>query len=157
MYNLLFDADALIKLAYSGALVKVCQAFNCITTEDVKHETVDEGKKRLYPDADIIEAVFENKLLRIKKEDTKIRESSQLGKGELSILKLSKRVNNCIIVSDDKAFLNELEFLVPPDLIVLLRWKRKISSEEARRYVDQMKSFIGEKAYKETIKNLGGN
>lgn len=162
MYNLLLDSDALIKLAYSGVLVQVCQTFNCITTEEVRHETVDEGKKRLYPDADIIEAVFENKLLKIKKPKTKIRESSRLGKGELSIFELSKNVKNCILVSDDKTFLRELEkedidFLVPPDLIVLLRQKRKISCEDARRYINQMKAFIGEEAYREAIKNLGGS
>ena len=61
MYNLLFDADALIKLTHSGSLIKICEVFNCFTTTEVKRETVDEGKKRLYPDAEIIEQLIQVK------------------------------------------------------------------------------------------------
>ena len=59
MYNLIFDADSLIKLAHSRALIKICETFNCITTNDVKRETV-EGYVRTLGDARLIVADMGN-------------------------------------------------------------------------------------------------
>lgn len=160
MYNFIFDSDALIKLTYSGALIKICKTFNCLTTNEVKREAVDEGKKRFYPDAEVIEQLIENKLLKIKNPKN-IEIVSRLGKGEISVLSLSKEVKNHIIVSDDRTFIKELEredsdFLVPTDLITLLRKLRKISQKEGEDYLEKIKVFIREEDYKKIRKELEG-
>ncbi len=159
MYNFIFDSDALIKLVYSGALINVCKNFNCIITSEIKKETVDEGKKRFYPDAELIEKLIENKLLKIKNPNKNVEPIKNLGKGELSILSLSKEVKNHIIISDDKTFIKELEkedinLLVPTDLIVLLKRLNKINQKEANDYLEKIKMFIKEENYKKIKKEL---
>lgn len=157
MYNFIFDADALIKLVHSESLTKICKTFNCVTTGEVKRETVEEGKKRLYPDAEIIEGLMDNNLLKIKNPKKSLEEENRLGKGEVSVLNLSKELKNYIIISDDQTFLKKLEqektdFLVPADLIILLERAGKIDKEEANDYLDKIKVFIREEKYR-LIKN----
>lgn len=159
MYNLLLDSDALIKLTHSGALVRICESFYCITSGEVKREGVDEGKKRFYPDAEIIENLIENRLLKIKNPKKKIKIKDNLGKGELSILDLHKEIKNHLIVSDDTKFIKELEkdnirFLVPSDLIILLKKLGKINQKEAKSYLEKIKVFIREEDYKNHKKEL---
>ncbi|MAG19805.1 hypothetical protein CL618_00015 [archaeon] len=161
MYNLLFDSDALIKLTHSEALIKVCVSFRCIITDDVKREVVDEGKKRFYPDAEIIEKLIEDNLLKIKNPKKKVEIKKNLGSGELSILSLNKEIKNHLIISDDKEFIKELEkedidFLIPGDLIILLKKMRKINQKEAKNYIEKMKVFIREEDYKKFKKELEG-
>ena len=88
MYKFIFDSDALIKLAKSGILEKICLHYNCIITAEVKNECVDEGKKRLHQDASKIEGLINEKLLCIKdpKKQRKIKE--RLGRGETSAVNL---------------------------------------------------------------------
>jgi len=161
MYNFILDSDALIKLVHSGVLTKVCEAFNCITTNEVERETVDEGKKRFYPDAEVIEKLIENKLSKIKNPKKDIEIVDRFGKGELSVLGLSKEIKNHIIISDDRTFIKELEkenldFLIPIDLIVLLKRLGKINQKEAKDYLENIKVFIREEDYKKIEKELRG-
>jgi len=154
MYNFIFDSDALIKLTHSGCLNKICEIFNCITTTQVKEETVDEGKKRFYPDAEVIEKLIEDNLLIVKKPKKISETNKRLGKGELSVLNLNQEIKTSIIVSDDQTFLRKLEqekidFLVPTDLIVLLERLRKINKKEANNYLEGIKVFINEEKYRE--------
>ena len=142
-------------------MVNVCRAFNCIATNEVKREAVDEGKKRMHPDADTIEELIKSGLLKIKNPKNSVETADSLGKGELSILALNKEVKNHIIVSDDHAFLKKLEeenhdFLVPADLIPLLKNLNKISQNEAAECLEKMKAFIKESHYGRIKKQLEG-
>jgi len=159
MYNLLLDSDALIKLTYSGALIKICKTFKCTTTNEIKKETVDEGKIRLYPDAEIIEELIKTKLLKIKNPKKNIEITKNLGKGELSILSLTKEVKEYIIISDDQIFIKELEkeninFLVPTALIIWLKRLNKINQKEAKEHLERIKTFIKEEDYTKFKKEL---
>lgn len=161
MYNLILDSDALIKLTQSEIITKLCSVFDCIITDAIKKETVDEGKKRFYPDADIIEELIKNRLLKIKNPEKLIKIEEEFGEGELSVLSLYKNGKNHIIISDDHAFIRYLEkenidFLVPADLILLLKKFRKISLKESLYYLDKMKVFIKEEIYKDIKEELGG-
>ena len=125
MYNLILDSDALIKLTHSEIINKLCSVFNCIVTDAIKKEAVEEGKKRFYTDADIIEELIRNKLLKIKNPKKLVKLEEEFGEGELSVLGLYKNVKNHIIVSDDQAFIRYLErenidFLVPADIFYRL-------------------------------------
>lgn len=161
MYNLILDSDALIKLSHSEVLVMVCGAFNCFITDEVKKETVDEGKKRFYSDADLIEGLINKKMLKIKNPKRLIKEV-EFGRGELSALSLYKETRKHILVSDDSNFIKylekgEIDFLVPADLILLLKKTGKIKLKEALYYLDKMKIFIKEEVYKEIKKELEGD
>ncbi|MAE43292.1 hypothetical protein CMO93_05955 [Candidatus Woesearchaeota archaeon] len=159
MYNLLLDSDALIKLTHSEIIFKVCEAFNCSITNEVKEETVKEGKARFYPDALIIENLIKNSLLNLKSSKKRIKIKENFGKGEKSILELYHNTKNNAIVSDDSTFIKHLEnenipFFVPSDLIILLKKQSKINQKEAFYFLEKMKVFIREEVYNETKKEL---
>lgn len=161
MYNFLLDADALIKLAHSGALRKVCETFSCIITPEVKRETVEEGKKRLYPDAEVIELLIQEQMLQLVVPQEHIEPTPQLHKGELSILSLARERRGSFIVTDDQKFIRELEkenqeFLVPVEMIVILRKARAINTREALEYLEKMKTYIREEDYLKLKKELEG-
>ena len=154
MYNFVFDADALIKLAHSGSLNIICKTFQCVTTSEVKREVVDEGKKRLYSDAEIIEELIVSKALEVNEVsgDT----SQRLGKGEMSVFSLSKKITNSIVISDDRTFIKLLEregidFLTPSDVIILLREIGKITNKDKDKFANNIKSFVSEKEYKKIM------
>ena len=159
MYSFIFDADALIKLTQSELIIKVCESFNCFITTRVKEETVDEGKKRFYPDADIIEKLVKNKSLKIRDPNKTIKIEEDFGAGELSTLSLYEDTRNHIIVSDDQHFINYLEknnidFIVPADVIILLKRFKKIGLEEGMHYLNKIRVFIREEVYTSVKKDL---
>ena len=159
MYNFIIDADALIKLTYSGIIAKVCENFNCFITAKVKEETVDEGKKRFYPDADIIDGLIKAKLLKIKDSKEIIKSEENFGQGELSVLSLYKNVKNHIIITDDQNFIRRLEkdninFLIPADIITLLKKLKKSNLKESLYYLKKIRVFIKEEVYKLVKKDL---
>ncbi len=168
MYNLILDSDALIKLTYAKAIVIICKTFNCLITNEIKEETVEEGKKRFYPDALVIEKLIKDNLVKIRspKRKLNIKEETEFGanfvgfgKGEKSVLGLYQSTRNSIVISDDSAFIRHLEdknipFFIPADLIILLKKLNKINLKEAMYFLDGMKVFIKEEVYNETKKEL---
>jgi len=120
---------------------------------------VDEGKKRLYPDADIIDEILERGLIKVRNPRNRIISERNLGKGELSILGLCKSSRNIIVVSDDQMFISHLEkeynpFLTPVGVIVLLRKLKKISLSEALHHLEYIKVFIRIDVYKSAKEDL---
>ncbi len=157
MYNLILDADALIKLTQCGIIEDLCRACNCFITHKVKEEAVDEGRRRFYPDAEVIDNLINSKLLKIKNPTKSNNE--YLSKGELTVLNLYKSVKNHIIVSDDQVFIRRLEedeipFLVAGDVIPLLKRLGKISTQEALHYLKRIKTFIREDVYRSIKQDL---
>ncbi len=159
MYNLIFDSDTLIKLTHSEAITKICENCNCFITDKVKEETVDEGKKRFYPDADKIENLIKEGLLKIKNPEKTIEIEEYYGKGESSVLSLHHEAKNHIIVSDDQHFIkyleeNKIEFLTAVDVIILLKRLGKITVKDSLYYLNKMKVFIREEVYRSVKKDL---
>jgi len=158
MYNFVLDSDALIKLANAGILSIVCSSLNCCITSAVEQETVHEGKNRLYPDAEIIEYLIKNGMLKVK-NPKKIVSGEFFGGGELSVWSLAKENKNHVVVSDDQKFIKYLEregidFVVPADMLLILRKTNKISLKEALFYLGKIKVFIKEEVYKSVKKEL---
>lgn len=161
MYKFIFDADALIKLSHAGILLIICNSYTCITTSEVKKEVVDEGKKRLYADAEVIEALINKKLLKVYTTDHGDYDNELLGRGELSVLKLAKKTKNTVVVSDDHAFIKllkkeSIEWLVPVDIIRLLKEEEIVSRAEALVYLDKIKVFIKKEHYEKIKDAVGG-
>lgn len=161
MYKLLFDADALIKLAHAGALETITKVCPCVTTPEVKREVVEEGQKRLYADADVIAELIEKKLLKIKEPKVTVTHPLSLEPGELSVLRLHQKLKGWMIVSDDQSFLRQLakeniDVIVPADLLVLLHQVEKITSLEARTYLEGIRVFIRQEDYQRVSLELEG-
>ncbi|MBI2107832.1 hypothetical protein HYU10_02325 [Candidatus Woesearchaeota archaeon] len=120
---------------------------------------MDEGKKRLYHDADIIEGLLKSKLLKIRNPKKTVEQEENLGDGEMSVLALSKETGDHIVVSDDRAFIKKLEeenqsYHVPLDLIALLKKLGKISQNDAMKYLEKIKIFVREADYTKIKKEL---
>ncbi len=159
MYKFVIDSDALIKLTKSGILEHICLHYSCIITAEVKNECVDEGKKRLYKDALKIEEYVNKKLLKTTdlKKPSKIGEN--LGKGEVSTVNLYFQEKDSIIITDDSAFIkyleeNNIKFLLPADLILLMKISNKIDKGTALKYLEKIKSFIREEVYNDIKKDI---
>lgn len=158
MYKLILDSDALIKLTHADILAILCKQYTCIITPEVKRETVDAGKERLYQDAEKIEDMINKNMLQIQQPHQEISVSRNLGRGELSVLQLSKEIKNTLVVTDDKTFIRELQqqqipFLIPIDIIALLVHQKKIQKLEALNALENIRPFIDEKEYV-YLKNL---
>lgn len=161
MYKFILDSDALIKLAKSEALEKLCHCYRCIITNEVKTECVDEGKKRLHKDALEIEELINKKLLKIVelKKSTKIK--GNLGRGEASAVQLYFQEKNGRIITDDWAFIryleeNNIRFSVPADLILLMKNSNKIDKKTALKHLEKMRQFIQEDVYEDVKKDIKG-
>lgn len=159
MYKLLIDSDALIKLTKSGLLEGICRHYNCTITTEVKNESVDEGKKRLYKDALKIEEIINKKLLKITNLKKSRKTKENLGKGEISTLNLYFEEKNSVIVTDDSAFIkyleeNNIKFFVPADLILLMKVSNKIDKETALKCLKKIKHFIREDVYNDIKKDI---
>ena len=159
MYKLIFDSDALIKLTKSGILEEICRHYACIITSEVKIECVDEGKKGLHKDSLEIEKFINGSLLKIKstKKTTKI--DRRFGKGEMSTVNLYFQEKKSTIVTDDSAFMKYLEehnikFIVPADLLVLMKIENNIDKKTALRYLKKIKKLIIEDVYNDVKKDI---
>lgn len=161
MYNFILDSDALIKLTYAEIIIDICKNYNCFITTKVKDEVIEEGKKRFYQDALIIEKLVKNKLLKIiDGKKLKIKEVN-LGKGEISTLELYHSKRNSIIITDDLTFIKYLErkniqYLIPATLILLLKKKKIIDLKQTIIHLEKLKPFIKEEVYKDIKKEIKG-
>ena len=157
MLKIVFDADGLIKLAHTGILAKVNE--RCLISNQVFNETVVEGKKRLYPDALIIEDLIKQQKMIVQKVIVKKIEG--YGIGEISTLTLFMKEKADVIVSDDRKFLVYLDnldvpFIIPTEFIVGLAMSNRITKEDGREALKNIKSFVRLEQYTQALHTLGG-
>lgn len=159
MFKFVIDSDALIKLTKSGVLEDFCTHYYSVITSEVKYECVDEGKKRLHEDAFKIEDFINKKILKIVdiKKPRKIKEN--LGKWEISTANLYFQEKTSIIVTDDSTFIKYLEnsnirFVIPADIILLMKISRKIDKKTALNYLENIKGLIREDVYDDIKKDI---
>ena len=160
MYKVVFDGDGLIKLAKSGLLDRATKSLKCIISKEVYREVVEKGKEKLYEDAYTVERFVHSGEIKVI-EIRKIKSESSLGAGELSTLEVYKNKKADIIVSDDRRFLRLLEeenipFIIPTDMIVILTKISKITKEEAINSLNKIRNLVKEDAYLAALQNLGG-
>lgn len=159
MYKFILDSDALIKLAKSEMLDKLCNCYKCITTNEVKTECVEEGKKRLHKDALKIEECINKGLLKVAGVKKVAKTMENLGKGEMSTVQLYFQEKNSKIVTDDSAFIkyleeNNIRFSLPADLILLMKTSNKIDAKSALKYFENIRQFIKEEVYEDVKKDI---
>jgi hypothetical protein len=151
--RLIIDADAAIKLYRSGILAEVVKAFSCEMPEAVYNEVVTQGKRRLYQDAEEIEAIIAGKISIIATSGT-LKPEMGLGAGESGILDVLREKPDLIVVSDDRRFLTVLSkmkasFITPADTLVLLARRNSITRSEAGKALEQLRPLIRSAAYYE--------
>jgi len=147
----------LIKLTKVGILSKFIQHIECHIPEQVYYETVKQGKKSFYGDAEEIEQAVGNKKIKVHKITIKTRPG--FGKGEIATKHLAEKINAHAIMSDDAKFLKSVcnhTTLLSTHAIILLWIGKLITKKEAVEYIEKIKPMVTKKAYENAIKNLGG-
>ena len=154
MYKLLLDSDALIKISKAEFLDAAAENFDLSITEEVFEETVVQGKKGFYPDADKIERLIQDGEIKILKGSyRKKRESPKqsFGKGELSIFQAYSK--GSLIVTDDFSFtsyLNKVHIksVSSAHLLYVLVKKNKLKKDKVFDCLEKLKPFIRKEIYK---------
>lgn len=162
MYKLLFDSDALIKVTKADILDKIVNTFKVFITEEVYNESVKEGKKGLYQDADKIENFVNNGKIKILKGISykkNIKPDQSFGKGETSSFQAYKQ--NYLIATDDLSFTSYLHkrnirTLSSAHLLIGLVRKNKLKKDEAYYCLDKLKPYIREEIYELVKSDIGG-
>ncbi|MBS3813642.1 hypothetical protein KGY64_07435, partial [Candidatus Bipolaricaulota bacterium] len=157
----------------AGLLIDLAERHDCLIPEAVYWETVTKGKKELYEDAfeieEIVEKSIERKKAKKSDKDQQVLKSgdpTSLGKGEKQALRLFFQEEGGGIVSDDRTFLNlldrnnrkseseEVPFITPANAIVAMANKGIISSQDARRGLEQIKDLIRQSSYQVALEEL---
>ena len=158
MYKLLFDSDALIKASKAEFLDYIADNFDVLITEEVYNETVKEGKKGFYKDADKIENLVNGGKIRVIKEKyykKKKGPRQNFGKGEKSIFQAYKKGR--LIITDDLSFAlcikkENMQSLSSAHLIPVLVKKEKLGKDNAYYCLKQLKPYIRKDIF-ELVKN----
>ena len=132
------DSCSVILLAKATLLERAIETYNINITKIVLEEIM-KGKENMSTDALIVEKLKENNKLNIIDDDKKITQRLELdfnmGLGEASTISMAI-TEKCIIATDNKqgrkaAFINNLNLVGSPDIVVSLWKKEKISKEKA--------------------------
>jgi len=165
MNLIVLDADGLIKLGKVGLLPYVAESYNCIISEQVFRDAIEEGKKHLYEDVFVLEDYINQQLVKVipiklsAKAKKILQKTHSLGEGEKSTLHLFYNQNALAIVSDDIVFLNLLDrhsvpYFTPANLISRLVKIRKISIQEGLTILEKLRPYIRNSIYKIVKKEM---
>lgn len=160
MYKIVADADGLIKLGKSGALPALLSAAGILVPRAVWEEAVEEGKRRMYEDAHVLERtlgaggaeIVEHVEHEPGEEAALLRNSAAaLGAGERAALAVFFVSSADAILTDDRAFLGLLAgadppvpALVPAAAIVSLVETDRLSVEGARESLGKLERSVRE-------------
>lgn len=160
MYAIVADADGLIKVGKSGALPALLSAARVIVPQVVWEEAVEEGKKRMYEDAQVLEQVLSEGGAEVvaqgpcKEADALLGKSSaSFGAGERSALAAFYATGAGALLTDDRAFVGLLAaaephvpVLVPAAAIVSLAEAGRLSTERAREALGKLEGAVRKSA-----------
>src|SRR5574341_685222 len=142
MYQIVFDADGVIKALKGGFLAEIAGEYICLLPDEVFREAVVAARQTHAEEANALEALIHagrllrRQLARSVRAERILALCQTLGTGERGALRLLLKEKADFIVTDDRAFLNvlvrnRLPFLTPAELLVRLRRAGGISQEEA--------------------------
>ena len=159
MRKFVLDSDCLIKLTKVGALDALVKSAACFVPKEVFEEVVIVGKRLLYKDAEEISRIVEQG--RIQVVQVVCQPHPALGKGEVAVKELAKKVRSDAVLSDDRRFLSELEsegiaFMNSAQMIVWLKGIKAITHNNALMMIERLRPFIGEGSYQTAITMIGG-
>ncbi len=137
---IIVDACSAILLAKASVIEIATNEFHFAITTQVFQEVLA-GKKKQYPDALLIERLWQEKKITLVESPVelykKIKKDFNMGDGESSVL-ASAIVNKSIIVTDNRqarnaAMVHTVPIVGSVEIVVSLVKKRKISIEKAKK------------------------
>ncbi len=165
MYQIVFDADGLIKVHKGGFLGEVAAEYICLLPDEVFREAIVAARRTHSEQAEALEALIQTgKLLRRPPARSAQAERiltmfQALGTGERGALRLFLKEKADFIVTDDRAFLNVLvrnrtPFLTPAELLVRLRRAGRLSREDAESSAERLRPYVRREVYQDLVQRL---
>lgn len=168
MSTIVVDADGLIKIGKSGALPALLGATGVLVPQTVWEEAVEEGKRRMYEDAQVLErSLGEGSAEVVGEERSRAAEEllqrsrAYFGAGERAALAVFFARGADAILTDDGAFLRLLAVarppvpaLVPTAAIVGLAETGRLSVEAAREALERIEPYVRAGAYEAAMNEL---
>lgn len=150
--KIVMDSDCLVKLTKSGVKEAVLAALETSIPLLVQKETVEEAKKRDYPDAFIIEDNVHKRMLRVVPAGRKRMAALPVSKGEAEVMALYLDGGYDAVASDDKRFLKKLEaagipYLTASACVVFLNRRGKASRRDVVGMLNRLRPFISAEEY----------
>ena len=145
--TVLMDADCLIKLTKAGLKEPICRYEKITIPMTVKHEVVDAGRDKGYPDAEMIEMNIQNGLITLAKEGR-----ARPLTGDQSLIETYKDGRYSTIATDDAKLTRLLRaaripFILPALLIIAIYKKGKIDRNTGLEWLNKLSPFISEDEY----------
>lgn len=147
--NLIIDACSMILLAKASVL-EACVAMHSITVTTEVYNEVLEGKKKVFPDALLLERLVNEKKIRLLKADTKITnklmQDFHMAKGEASTIAFGIKEKDVLVVTDNKqgrkaAQIHGLHLVGSIEIIISLYRKKKIESSKAKEAIKKLQEY----------------
>src|SRR4030067_3247443 len=140
--KILMDADCLIKLTKSGLKEKVCQQYEIAIPAIVKKEVVEAGKRKVHPDAEVVEKNIKKDIIRVVG-----KESSTRIKGDQALIEIYKRGRYDAIGTDDAKLMRVLRlagipYILPGLFIYSLYRRNIIDKATAMDWLNRLSNFI---------------
>jgi hypothetical protein len=168
MYTMVADADGLIKLGKSGALLPLLGRARLLVPKAVWEESVEEGKRRMYEDAHELETTLAEGAAEVvsheageEVERLLVGSAASFGAGEQAALAVFYAVGADAMLTDDRAFLSLLAgadppvpALVPAAAIVALAEGEWMTIDEARDALGKLKPLIRGEAHAAAMEDL---
>ena len=156
MHTIVADADGLIKLGKSGALPTLLSATRVLVPQAVWDEAIEEGKRRMYEDAYVLERELRASGAEVvadehneEAEALLAGSATALGAGERAALGVFFVRSAEAVLTDDRAFLGLLAAaeptvpaLVPAAAIVSLMEAGRLSTEDAREALGKLEGSV---------------
>jgi hypothetical protein len=158
MSRFVVDADGLIKLGKSGALLPLIEGHEVLVPEDVFVEAVVRGKRELHEDAFELERVLGEKGISAAPDksapeaDRLLEGVDSLGAGERGALRLYFAEGADAVVSDDRVFLrfltrHSVPFLTPTNVLVGLTRAGRMSLHEGSEALKKLSGYVRADVY----------
>lgn len=162
------DANGLIKMGKSGALPALLGTTGMLVPQAVWEEAVEEGKRRMYEDAEVLERTLVEGGAEVV-GDERSRASEELlgqsgayfGAGERAALAVFFARDVGAILTDDGAFLRLLAgarppvpALVPTAAIIGLAGTGRLSVGEAREALKKIEPYVRAGAYEAAMNEV---
>ena len=168
MSKIVADADGLIKLGKSGALVHLLSAAQIVVLRSVYQEAVEAGKKEMYEDAFELEKVLGEGGAGVvedqqdERAEKLLKGVTSLGAGERAALHVLFAREADAVLTDDRAFLNVLgragiRTLTPAAAIVSLFESGRLSRMEAIEALGSIEGLLREEVYEAAMEGLIGS
>ena len=168
MSKIVADADGLIKLGKSGALVHLLSAAQIVVPRSVYQEAVEAGKKEMYEDAFELEKVLGEGGAGVvedqqdERAEKLLKGVTSLGAGERAALHVLFAREADAVLTDDRAFLNVLRragirTLTPAAAIVSLFESGRLSRMEAIEALGSIEGLLREEVYEAAMEELIGS